>query len=277
MRRATKKGKGMDNKIFDKVEIFNSVNGLVSALKTRKFSESAKKNAPYIIDGEGKYNTILAHGDKDLASKIKSERKKIEVNGNGTKKSVEVVRDMCGVAPNIGAFVSGDPRNMINTQIKSVKNTKVINILYINIRPSTISKDVILQASSKFLNTIENMERNGYRINLYAGFGIESSKGQRRIYAIKIKDSGKSLDLLRCAFPLASPDFTDVMLELISKDGDFEIQKRTPLFGYTMRACNVKNAIKNKLRNYAVIQTTDLYKLEDDEQIDDKIKQSITM
>lgn len=276
MRRATKT-KDMESKIFDKVEMFNSVQSLVLALKTRKFSESAKKNAPYIVEDEGKYNEILAHGDKDLASKIKSERKKIEVNGNGTKKSIEVVRDMCGVVPNIGAFASGDPRNMINAQIKSVKNTKVINILYINIRPSTISKEVILQASSKFLSTIENMERNGYRINLYAGFAVESSKGQRRIYAIKIKDSGKSLDLLRCAFPLASPDFTDVMLELISKDSDFGIQKRTPMFGYTMRAANVQNAIKNKLKNYAVIQTIDLCYLSDDKQIEDKIKQSITM
>ena len=51
------------------------------------------------------------------------------------------------------------------------------------------------------------MEKNGYRVNLYAYFCGGGKNKTLGTAIIKIKDSGKYLDTLRIAYPLVNPSF----------------------------------------------------------------------
>ena len=109
--------------------------------------------------------------------------------------------------PIVPKVLAGDPQNMLAIKKQKYNSTKVLNIAYNTTIGYQTSAEEIIETAAKVANVIASLEKNGYRVNLYA---FSCGKGKRdTVYSllVKIKDSGKYLDTLRIAYPLINPSF----------------------------------------------------------------------
>lgn len=123
------------------------------------------------------------------------------------KNVVTVKNDVLGVVPNIGAYMTGHPKNMINikTEKRAVK-TKVINMVINTIVSYSYTKDDIVRLGAATLLQIIRLERNGYKVNLYVANKIEYKSNQLVCFT-KVKNSSEQLNLLKVAYPIVHPSF----------------------------------------------------------------------
>ena len=150
---------------------------------------------------------LLKYGDKQNAEKISATIRKIKAQGKGNATRNSLYNSPCGFMPIVPKVLAGDPQNMLAIKKQRYKSTKVINIAYNTTVGWQISTDEIIETTAKVANVIASLEKNGYRVNLYA---FSCGKGKRdTVYSllVKIKDSGKYLDTLRIAYPLVNPSF----------------------------------------------------------------------
>ena len=152
---------------------------------------------------------LLINGDTFTAKIIQgcSTQKK----NNRTTNTIK--QDFCGFVPNVGAVVSGSPINMYNVKQTTYRNTKVLNIVYFIGASYSVDKKELAAAGAKLLNIINTLEAQGYRTNVFAArciVPIINEKVQNKSLlnlAIKIKDSGKHLNITKIAYPIAHPSF----------------------------------------------------------------------
>ena len=152
---------------------------------------------------------LLINGDTFTA--------KIIQGSNTQKKNNRITntikQDFCGFVPNVGAVVSGSPINMYNVKQTTYRNTKVLNIIYFVGASCATDKKELAKAGAKLLNVINTIEARGYKINLFvATCSIPQINGRKRAdsrlnLAVKIKDSGKHLNITKIAYPIAHPSF----------------------------------------------------------------------
>lgn len=123
------------------------------------------------------------------------------------KNVVTVKNDVFGVVPNIGAYMTGHPKNMINikTEKRAVK-TKVINMVINTSVSARYTKDDIVRLGAATLLQIIRLERNGFKVNLYVASKTEY-KGNKSICFTKVKNSSENLNLLKIAYPIVHPSF----------------------------------------------------------------------
>ncbi len=123
------------------------------------------------------------------------------------KNVVTVKNDVYGVVPNIGAYMTGHPKNMFNikTEKRAVK-TKVINMIVNTSVPAKYTKDDIVRLGAATLLHLVRLERNGYKVNLYVANKIEWRSNQLVCFT-KVKNSSEQLNLLKVAYPIVHPSF----------------------------------------------------------------------
>lgn len=195
-------------------ERYNSIAEFQKALKRKKigkiYDETEEGRADfYGTNTHEEANKLLVNGDVFTATTIENctSNKKFNRTTNTIK------QDFCGFAPNVGAVVSGSPINMYNVKRTTYRNTKVLNLVYFIGASCVVSKKEIAAAGAKLLNVINTLEARGYRINLFAArcaTPIINGKIQKNSLlnlAIKIKDSGKHLNITKIAYPIAHPAF----------------------------------------------------------------------
>lgn len=195
-------------------ERYNSIAEFQKALKRKKIGEIYDETEEGRADFYGtntheEANKLLVNGDVFTATTIENctSNKKFNRTTNTIK------QDFCGFAPNVGAVVSGSPINMYNVKRTTYRNTKVLNLIYFIGASCVVSKKEIAAAGAKLLNIINTLEARGYRINLFAArcaTPIINGKIQKNSLlnlAIKIKDSGKHLNITKIAYPIAHPAF----------------------------------------------------------------------
>ena len=152
---------------------------------------------------------LLINGDTFTAKIIEGCNKNRRFN----RTTNTIKQDFCGFVPNVGAVVSGSPINMYNVKQTTYRNTKVLNIVYFIGTSCTTDKEELAKAGAKLLNVINTIEARGYKINLYAATClIPQINGRKRAdsrlnLAVKIKDSGKHLNITKIAYPIAHPAF----------------------------------------------------------------------
>ena len=152
---------------------------------------------------------LLINGDTFTAKIIEgcNKNKRLDRITNTIK------QDFCGFVPNVGAVVSGSPINMYNVKQTTYRNTKVLNIIYFVGASCATDKEELAKAGAKLLNVINTIEARGYKINLFvATCLIPQINGRKRSdsrlnLAVKIKDSGKHLNITKIAYPIAHPSF----------------------------------------------------------------------
>lgn len=116
--------------------------------------------------------------------------------------------DVCGFIPNIGAYLTGDPRNMMNITTRRVNaHSKVLNLIVCVTVSGGVSSDTIIDINGKILQNVIELERSGYNVNLYVVDLTTYKKHESTCIMVKIKSSNERLNLLKVSYPLVHPSF----------------------------------------------------------------------
>ena len=150
---------------------------------------------------------LLKYGDKVNAEKINATIRKIKAQGKGNETRNKLYNSPCGFMPVVPKVLAGDPQNMLAIKKQRYNSTKVLNIAYNTTIGYQTSAEEIIETAAKVANVIASLEKNGYRVNLYAFSCGEGKRNTAYSLLVKIKDSGKYLDTLRIAYPLINPSF----------------------------------------------------------------------
>ena len=199
------------NKFNSVEELSNWINTTPQTKKGKEFSVSTEVSRQRTeFTGTGSFEeaqALLKYGDKVNADKINATIRKIKAQGKGNATRNSLYNSPCGFLPIVPKVLAGDPQNMLAIRKQTYKSTKVLNIAYNVAVSCRITVDDQIKTAAKVANVIASLEKNGYRVNLYAyacGMDIKSNYFS---LLIKIKDSGKYLDTLRIAYPLINPSF----------------------------------------------------------------------
>ena len=197
-------------------ERYNSIADFKKSLERKKIGKMYDESDEYVFDKDfcgtsthKEADELLINGDTFTAKIIEgcNKNKRFERTTNTIK------QDFCGFVPNVGAVVSGSPINMYNVKQTTYRNTKVLNIIYFVGASCATDKEELAKAGAKLLNVINTIEARGYKINLFvATCLIPQINGRKRSdsrlnLAVKIKDSGKHLNITKIAYPIAHPSF----------------------------------------------------------------------
>ena len=194
-------------------ERYNSIAEFQKALERREIGYMYNRESTN-VDFRGTKthedaDKLLINGDTFTAKIIQGCN--IQKKNNRTTNTIK--QDFCGFVPNVGAVVSGSPINMYNVKQTTYRNTKVLNIVYFIGASFDVDKEELANAGAKLLNIINTLEAQGYRTNIFAARCIipaingKKQKNSLLNLAIKIKDSGKHLNITKIAYPIAHPSF----------------------------------------------------------------------
>lgn len=152
---------------------------------------------------------LLKFGDRKSYEMIKQSGRSIEARGKARRN--ELFTAICGVTPNVPAYLAGSPAAMINTRKKTVKN-KVLK-LYYNCAASCDKKiQQMAKAAAAVLQTVCDVEATGTRVelNIVMHTTQETKKhnfGQHIISVVCVKRAEERLDPLKIAYPTVNPSF----------------------------------------------------------------------
>ena len=250
----------MAKQFFEK---FDSVNEFLNTIEKRpvlkSFSEKTGSNDPdFEWTGTRNFeeaNRLFMYGDKVSADKLNDKLRKIKAQGKGNETRNNLYNSPCGFLPIVPKVLAGDPQNMLAIRKETYKSTKVINIVYSMSCSGSTPADVILEASAKLVEVICQLEKNGYRINLYTGDNAKFNNAETA-FIIKIKDSGKYIDTLRLAYPLINPSFL--------RRHSFRWLERYPnynargYYGSPMTGTEFRQMLSDKIKNAKIISIYDI-------------------
>ena len=197
---------------FDSVEQFsNWLQSTPQTAKGKEFNSSNEINS-WATEFTGTQSfeeaqNLLKCGDKVNADKIAATIRKIKAQGKGNATRNSLYNSPCGFMPIVPKVLAGEPQNMLAIKKQTYKSTKVINIAYNVAVDCTRTAEDLIETAAKVANVIASLEKNGYRVNLYAFSCGIGKRNTAFSLLVKIKDSGKYLDTLRLAYPLVNPSF----------------------------------------------------------------------
>ena len=205
----------MEKVIFNK---FNSVEEFSNWLqvtpqtaKGKEFNASNTNDEDYTeFSGTKSFNVaqnLLKCGDKENSDKIAATIRKIKAQGKGNETRNKLYNSPCGFMPIVPKVLAGEPENMLAIRKERYNSTKVLNVAYNVAVDCTRTTEDLIKTAAKVANVIASLEKNGYRVNLYAYSCGRDLKNNYYSLLVKIKDSGKYLDTLRIAYALVNPSF----------------------------------------------------------------------
>lgn len=128
---------------------------------------------------------------------------------NGEAKRITFQNEIQGFAPVVPLALKGVPNCMVNMTMKPIK-AKVIDVCYDMTASCSVKSSDIIKAGQALLGTIVELEKQGYRFNIYAVQSY-SDEVSCDMLAVKVKSSGQPLDLKRISFPLTHTAFFRVI------------------------------------------------------------------
>ena len=159
--------------------------------------------------GVDSYEQALDFMKNGYQPTVDSLRNVFKANKNGESTRFAFMNEVQGLAPVVPLALKGVPNCMLNMHMKPIK-AKVVDIYYDMVASSgTDSKDII-KAGQTLLGTVVEMERQGYRFNLYA-VQTYSNNSSCDMLVVKVKDARQPLDLKRISFPLTHTGFFRVI------------------------------------------------------------------
>lgn len=198
---------------FDSVESFSRwLQVTPQTAKGREFNSSveiSKSNTEFTgTESFDIADDLMKFGDKENADKINATLRKIKAQGKGNETRNSLYNSPCGFLPIVPKVLAGDPQNMLNIRKQSYNSTKILNIAYNITVGWSITTEQMIETAAKVANIIATLEKNGYRVNLFAYLCTGGKRDTVAALLVKIKDSGKYLDTLRIAYPLVNPSFS---------------------------------------------------------------------
>lgn len=194
------------------VEFYDSAYQVVEDCKVRKMTSiSFHDMRHYDIDrwhGVNSYDDalkLMETGYQPTVDKLKSS---IKANLSGQAKRISFHNDVVGYAPIVPLAIMGVPQSMVNSYMKPVK-AKVIDVYYDMTASCGMEAKQFIDAGSKLLAAIMELEMQGYRMNIYATQNYYD--GSADMLCVKVKSANQPLDLKRISFPLTHPAFFRVI------------------------------------------------------------------
>lgn len=124
-----------------------------------------------------------------------------------TNQDMQFVRKMCmdvvGFQPCVPNYLMGIPQNMFNQKLVA-KKQKIITLNKCVDYAGRVSAKEILEYSVRTLRIIQELEKQGFAVNLNIVDGY-SSGSENEIIKVRIKNSNERLNLAKLAFPLLHP------------------------------------------------------------------------
>lgn len=200
------------NKRTINAEIFNSADECANVCQSRAITDSSfddmRKEASQEWHGADYDGTmeLLRNGYQPTVDALKGVFK---ANVSGEGKRFKFQNSPVGFAPIVPLALMGVPNSMLDMRMKPIK-AKVVDV-YIDMTCSAYtSSDAIMKTSKKVLSAVIELERQGYRFNLYSCTGyFDSSSGDA--VCVKVKSAEQPLDLKRVSFPMAHTAFFRVL------------------------------------------------------------------
>lgn len=171
----------------------------------RSAEESKKYNKFAGTDSFTEADNLLKFGDEENAKKIQAAHANVKATP-GVSERNRLYNSPCGFLPIVPRVLAGVPENMLNIRKEEYRSTKVINVIYNTAVDYRVSAKEIIKTSASVASAINTLEKNGYRVNLYAA-NFTDMRDEPVSIMVKIKDAGQYFDGLRVAYPLVNPSF----------------------------------------------------------------------
>lgn len=270
------------------IEIYDNLNSFVSALEKGevkdfykdRFSSHRLKSADsrknfFSCESYEEAVKFMLKGDLESAKLISETEKAQDIKGNGQKPQSEIYNSVQGFIPNMGRVLCGHPQNMINIRRNVIRNTKVVNIIY-NLSTDYRAANIdIAKQSSRLLAVVKDLESKGYQCNVFVMLlaSYSSSNNNKGLFAVKIKDAGKPLNITRLAFPLVNSDFLRrICLCWIEKHELYDKGYGIP---YTSCWKNVQKEIKTLTPKFNGFYYCDYYSLKKSENVWNELQKAV--
>lgn len=140
----------------------------------------------------------MKNGWSFMAEKLQKEIPNVKDDKDVVKEYKNIIQQ-CGYQAIVPLYLNGIPNNMINKQLKPVKQ-KVITITKTFAVSCDVSQDMIVKESIKCFQIIKKIEASGIRVNLNVILGSANT-----ICKIRLKSAGERLNISKLAFPLVNP------------------------------------------------------------------------
>lgn len=227
MKRIDKK---IENRMY-KCELFDSVLEMAEINGRRMVTDAWKDNCLKGVNSEWSGVTskeeaysLLKNGWEEATKKINKEV--CDFSKNSGQKRTEFFNNVMGFQPVVPLSLLNVPNCMIDSRSRTIK-TKVLRIVYDISASSGVTSDQMLSAGKNLVETIINLENNGYRCELYvidSYCDTDNYEKKIDICAIKIKDANQMLNLRKMMFPMAH----SAQLRVVG----FDWQDKTPIAHY---------------------------------------------
>ena len=208
----TRQAKRKDKPYEVRVEYYHSANDVADDCKKRKITDddftdySKNCNNDSYWTGCKSYEQALEFLRTGYEPIVKDLEREYKLNARGgDAKRITFKNDVLGYNPIVPLAMQGVPNSMINMTMKPIK-TKVVDIFYDMGASCGVSNKAILQCGTDILSVVLDLERQGYRFNLYA-FQTYNDTKDCDCLIVKIKDAKQPLDLRRMSFPLCHTGF----------------------------------------------------------------------
>lgn len=204
----------MKTKIFNRFESISDFNDYLNTHEVQKAfefdvvsHEVTPRGKDFAFFGTKSFeeaDNMLNFGDDKLAKMLQAEL--LDVENQETEQEVTQTFDLdvCGFFPDVAAYLSGDPCNMVTVVDTFADKEKVLNIIWQNDAHVKIKAKEIQECAARVINVILGLEKLGYKINLYYGHSSRDDDYNTIGALVKIKNSDEYIDTLRLAYPLVS-------------------------------------------------------------------------
>lgn len=195
------------------IEVYESANEMARDCKTRPMTSSSfedKSRGRFDswegVKTYGEALELLANGYQPT---VEAMRDKVKGKVMGEQKRMQFQNNVAGFAPIVPLALKGVPNSMIDMRIKPMK-CKVIDIYYDMTCSCGTKSEQIIANGQKLLGVILDLEKQGYRFNIY-GMQTYTDSESADIVAVRIKSAKQPLDLKRISFPLTHTAFFRVI------------------------------------------------------------------
>lgn len=249
---------------------FESISDLTDYLKAHEFTAQFLTNTESITKADSAYtkkffdtetfeeaDEMLKYGDKKLAKKLQAELLDVQRVETETEITQSLELDVCGFFPDVAAYLSGDPCNMVNLVDTFADKEKVLNLIWQNDASYKINAKSIQTCAARVVNVILGLEKIGYKVNLYYGYAAHVGNYKHATGAlVKIKNSDEYIDTLRMAYPLVSAS--------MKRRHMFNYMEKTPgvheSFTYSHGyPAKISKVFKDEVEGMKVINYNDFY------------------
>lgn len=213
------------SKIYDKItnsakrnykfhiEAFDSAAEVVQSCKSRKITNGSfddkSKESFGSWEGVQSYEEALGLMRGGYQPTVEAMRGVFKATKNGEGTRFAFHNAVAGFAPVVPLALKGVPNSMVNMTMKPIK-AKVIDVYYDITNSCGTDSETIIQTGQALLGTVVELERQGYRFNLYAVQTYSDSRDCDML-VVKLKSATQPLDLKRISFPLTHTAFFRVV------------------------------------------------------------------